>query len=209
MSVIMGYIELLSDEEQFGLFPPEKQLSFLKEAYRKGEALSRIIDDLFDISRIEAGIPLPIEKSNCDVNETLQKVVEHFAKDNKKHPFSCDYATEATALLDRNKLTQVFVNLISNAVKYSPAGGTIKIRTAVEDRMLYVDIVDNGVGMSADQLERVFDKFYRADSSDTAISGLGLGMSIVKTIIEAHDGQISITSTQGVGTHVSLTFPVS
>ncbi len=105
-------------------------------------------------------------------------------------------------------MSQVFENLISNAIKYSPRGGEINVRTIKKDQKLHIEIKDQGNGMSAEQVERVFDKFYRADNSDTAITGLGLGMSIVKTIIEAHDGEITIDSTIGQGTCITLQIPI-
>ncbi|MBW2690783.1 MAG: ATP-binding protein, partial [Deltaproteobacteria bacterium] len=108
---------------------------------------------------------------------------------------------------DSNKMTQVFENLISNAIKYSPDGGNIEVRSALKNNHLRIDIQDQGSGMSAEQVERIFDKFYRADSVDSTVSGLGLGMSIVKAIVEGHDGRIWVESTQGEGTCVSLEIP--
>ena len=208
MSVIMGYIEILSDKEQFGPFTEAKTLEFLGEAYRKGEALTQIVDDLFDISRIEAGLPLPIEKENCDMNGIIREVVAHYNKHATKHSFKMALLDEAKCHIDRNKMTQVLENLVSNAVKYSHSGGLIEITTSRQDKLLQVDIKDQGSGMSKGQVERIFDKFYRVDNSNTAISGLGLGMSIVKAIIEGHDGRIWVVSGEEQGTCVSFTIPL-
>jgi PAS domain S-box-containing protein len=207
MSVIMGYIEMLLDSEQFGHFSAERQKEFLGEAYRKGEALSQIVDDLFDISRIEAGLPLPIERAECDLNKVVREVVQHYERHITKHKFKTDLDGEARVHVDGNKMAQVFENLISNAVKYSPDGGEIVVRSVLQDKLLRIVIEDQGSGMSSEQLERVFDKFYRADSSNTAVSGLGLGMSIVKAIIEGHDGRIWVESTIDKGTCVSVEIP--
>jgi signal transduction histidine kinase len=103
--------------------------------------------------------------------------------------------------------TQVFDNLISNAVKFSPAGGTINVVLQTTSGGIVVAVEDQGLGMSPEQQERVFDKFYRADSSNTAVSGLGLGMSLVKSIIEGHSGRIWVKSEAGVGTTVYFTLP--
>ncbi len=208
MSVIMGYIEMLMNKEQFGPFTEAKELEFLEEAYRKGEALSQIVDDLFDISRIEAGLPLPMEKANCDLNEIIREVVAHYSKHSSKHTFKMALLDEARHQIDRNKMTQVFDNLVSNAVKYSQDGGLIEITISRQNELLQVDIKDQGSGMSEAQVERIFDKFYRVDNSSTAISGLGLGMSIVKAIIEGHDGRIWVVSSKGQGTCVSFTIPL-
>ncbi len=207
MSVIMGYIEMLMDKGQFGHFSAEKQQEFLVEAYRKGEALAQIVDDLFDISRIEAGLPLPIEKTECDLHKIIRDVIHHYQDHITKHHFKTVLKGEARIHVDCNKMTQIFENLISNAIKYSPDGGEITLISTLQEEWLRIDIEDQGCGMSAEQIERVFDKFYRADSSNTAISGLGLGMSIVKAIVEGHGGRIWVESTVGRGTCVSLKIP--
>jgi PAS domain S-box-containing protein len=209
MAVIMGYIEILMDKEQFGPFTEAKELEFLGEVYRKGEALSQIVDDLFDISRIEAGLPLPIDREHCDMNEIIREVVAHYNKYTTKHDFKMSLSDDAKGHIDRNKITQVIENLVSNAVKYSQEGGLIEISTSQkEDKLLQVNIKDQGSGMSEGQIERIFDKFYRVDNSNTAISGLGLGMSIVKSIIEGHDGRIWVESSEEQGTCVSFTIPL-
>ncbi|MCF6238728.1 MAG: ATP-binding protein, partial [Candidatus Marinimicrobia bacterium] len=167
MSVIMGYIELLMDRSQFGDFTAEKQQEFLIAAYRKGKALSQIVDDLFDTSRMEAGLPLPIDKTECDLNNLLSTLVDHFQRNASKHSFRMDIDGQAIVFADCNKMTQVFENLISNAIKYSPNGGEIKVRSVLKNDHLRIDIEDHGSGMSTEECERIFDKFYRADSAKT------------------------------------------
>ncbi len=209
MSVIMGYIELLMDKSQFGSFTAAKQQEFLSAAYRKGKALSQTVDDLFDTSRMEAGLPLPIDRQECDLNKVLSTVANHFQRHSGKHSFRMDIDGQASVLADGNKMTQVFENLISNAIKYSPDGGKIEIRSALKNNHFRVDIEDQGSGMSAEECERIFDKFSRADSAKTTVTGRGLGMSIVKAIIEGHEGRIWVESTPGEGTCVSLEIPCS
>ncbi len=104
---------------------------------------------------------------------------------------------------------QVLENLLSNAVKYSPRGGTIRVAGGAVGDFYEVTIEDEGIGMTPEQLERVFDKFYRADTSDTAAPGLGLGMSIVKVIIEDHGGEILVKSEPGTGTRVTFRLPLA
>jgi signal transduction histidine kinase len=207
MSVIMGYIEILLDKDNFGEFSKEKQEEFLREAYRKGEALAQIIDDLFDISRIEAGLPLPIERDEMDLNDIIREVVSHYQKHTTEHQYKLSLTEEAKVNIDRNKMTQVIENLVSNAVKYSRDGGEIEVKSSWQENLLQVDIQDEGQGMSEEEVKRVFDKFYRANSSDTAISGLGLGMSIARQIIEEHQGTIRVESVEGQGTTVIFNLP--
>ena len=98
-------------------------------------------------------------------------------------------------------------NLLSNSAKYSPKGGVVKLAAAAKPDKLVISISDQGIGMSENQLDQVFDKFYRANTKDKAVQGLGLGMSIVKEIIEAHKGGVVIKSSIGEGTQVLFTVP--
>ena len=109
---------------------------------------------------------------------------------------------------DSGRITQVFYNLISNAIKYSPMGGTIKILTITDEDKILISVIDQGQGMTLQQAEQVFDRFYRADSESAETSGLGLGMSIVKQIIVDHGGEICVDSTYGEGTTVTFSLPI-
>jgi len=209
MSVIIGYAELLLDRELAGNFPKEQQQEFLQEINSKAEALSRLVDDLFDISRIEAGLPLALHREPCDLNGVIGEVARRFVSRAPRHEFVLDLSTPQPAHVDCNKIGQVFDNLISNAVKYSPKGGRIEIRSERKGNLMSFSVADSGIGMSPAQLARVFDKFYRADSSDTAVGGLGLGMHIVKVIVETHGGNIWVESRVGKGTTVSFELPLS
>jgi len=209
MSVIIGYAELLLDQELVGNFPERQQQEFLQEICRKAEALSRLVDDLFDVSRIEAGLPLALYREPCDLNGVIGEVARRFVSRSPRHEFILDLSAPQPAHVDCNKIGQVFDNLISNAVKYSPKGGRVEIRSERAGNLMRFAVADEGIGMSPAQLARVFDKFYRADSSDTAVGGLGLGMHIVKVIIETHGGRIWVESQVGKGTTVSFELPLS
>lgn len=208
MSVIMGYIEVLMDSDRFGNFPPEKQREFLRQAYRKAAALSQIVDDLFDLSRIESGLPLPIVRTECDLEKIVREVVDRYQSSSIKSQFEVTLDGNIDLYVDCNKMTQVFENLISNAIKYSPDGGMIGVKSTLRGDRLRIDIADRGTGMTPEQVERVFDKFYRANNSSTTVSGLGLGMSIVKAIVEGHGGHIWVESKIGEGTCVSIELPL-
>jgi len=207
LSVVLGYCELLLGGDDFGVFDPEQQKQFLREIFNKGQSLTRIVDDLFDISRIEAGLPLPLVLGSCSLAEIVDDVVQRFSSVSKRHRFEVSIGCTTLLQADSGKLVQVFENLLSNAVKYSPEGGVITVRGEALKEACRVVIEDQGIGMSPEQLERVFDKFYRADSSNTAIGGLGIGMSIVRAIVETHGGQIEVESSPGAGTRVTVTLP--
>jgi signal transduction histidine kinase len=116
--------------------------------------------------------------------------------------------TPVDLCLDPGKIHEVLENLLSNAVKFSPAGGSIRVSGKRLDGEYEVTVEDEGIGMTPEEVVRIFDKFYRADASNTAISGLGLGMSIVRNIVEAHGGRIWIESEPGRGTRVHFTLPL-
>ena len=109
--------------------------------------------------------------------------------------------------VDKDKMGQVLINLLSNAVKYSPDGGKIVVRGEVTEDEYVISVQDEGIGMTKEQVSHVFDKFYRVDTSDSAIEGTGLGMSIAKHIVEAHQGRIWIKSKPGKGTCVYVGLP--
>ena len=210
LSTMMGYTEFLRSPEDFGHFTDEQKQDFISEIYDKGEALSRIVTDLLDIGRIERGDPIPLVLHEIDFMEVLRKKVKSFMTHNSSHIFRLDLPSNAikpVLMIDRHRINQALENLLSNAVKYSPEGKEIVIIGREQKGGWEVRIEDQGVGMNAEQLSRIFDKFYRADASNTAISGLGLGMSIVKQVIEAHGGSIRIESVEGQGTTVKFNLP--
>jgi signal transduction histidine kinase len=125
-----------------------------------------------------------------------------------RHQFSFEFSEAPVHLcLDAGKIGQVLENLLSNAVKFSPTGGTIRVRGHRTAGEFEVTVEDEGIGMRPEQVARIFDKFYRADASDTAVGGLGLGMSIVRNIVAAHGGHIWVESEPGRGTRVHFSLP--
>ncbi len=110
---------------------------------------------------------------------------------------------------DGGRIEQVLGNLLSNAIKYSPQGGEIKVSVTGSDGFAKVRVADQGIGIPADQISRVFDRFYRVDTSSTAAGGIGLGLSIARYIVEAHGGQIWVESEARQGTAVSFTLPLA
>ncbi|WP_197506364.1 PAS domain S-box protein [Acidovorax sp. RAC01] len=206
MASIAGFTELLLLRK----FPEEKQRDLLETISRQAGRMSTIINELLDLARIEA------RRGQDFVMETLavQDVVRLVA-----HDFSPPLGRDKPTLLvngaavhvraDRGKLQQALLNVLSNAYKYSPGGGDVIIDCAMDDDGQHVAVTlrDHGMGMSAEQLQQVFERFYRADTSGH-IPGTGLGMSIVKEIVEIMGGQVSVSSELGVGTAVTLRLPV-
>jgi signal transduction histidine kinase len=126
-----------------------------------------------------------------------------------KHRFLLKVSPTAALLqVDRGKIEQVLENILSNAVKYSPKGGEIRLAGVLSAEDYEICVEDEGIGMTAEQVEKVFEKFYRVDSSNTAVEGTGLGMSIVRHIVDAHGGRVWVESEPDRGTRVFVSLPL-
>lgn len=206
LTTVMGYMELLLRNHQ--AFAPEERQEFLNLVYRNSEVLERIINDLLDLSTVQAGRLITLKKSREDLAALAGRTVAAWRGLSDRHRFSFEFAdAPADLCLDPGKIGQVLENLFSNAVKFSPAGGTIQVSGRRSDGEFEVTVSDEGIGMRPEQVARIFDKFYRVDASASAVGGLGLGMSIVKNIVEAHGGRIWVESQAGQGTKVHFTLP--
>ena len=209
MASIYGFTELLMTQD----FDEAERRDFLDTIYRQSELMISIINELLDLARIEArrGKDFTIER--VDVGELLRDVVGGF-----KTPGGRPSPTEPSSdgplwvSADRKKLIQAVSNVISNAYKYSPDGSAVGIDLVKSPDVgdvpprIGIRITDHGIGMTPEQLARVCERFYRADVSGK-IPGTGLGMSIVKEIVELHGGDLEITSKVGAGTTVTLWLP--
>ena len=209
LTSIMGYLEFCLHPEDFGGFSEEQRHEFLAEIYDKAEVLERIVSDLLDIARIDSGRPIPLEMGRVDLREVCTKVVEHFQLQFPRHRFELEFAAQGRHELhaDRAKLEQVLENLLSNAVKYSEEDSLICISGRAESGIYRLSVRDQGIGMTPEQRQRMFETFYRAPGACNGVRGLGLGMNIVKHIIERHGGAIEVFSETGQGTEILLRLP--
>lgn len=208
LATLLGYTELVQMKEFDQLGKKMKQ-ECLENIHNQGMSLEQLIDDLLDVGRIESGRCMQIQKSHVKFPEFLVKICKNHQHETTKHSIQMDLPDhDMWILIDPGRMTQVLDNLLSNAIKYSPVGGVIKVTGKILSDSLSVSISDSGVGMTEQQCQRIFDKFYRADTSNTAVRGLGLGMNIAKSIIEAHGGTIRVESVEQKGTMVHFTIPV-
>ncbi len=207
LTSVKGFADLLLHEKGFSA---QQQDEYLGIIFEKSQVLEEIIDDLLDLSRVESGRLVHLEKGLCDLVAVVQRSIDQYRKEFSSHRFEAVLPLGGLRLLlDEGKMVQVMENLLSNAVKFSTRGGLIRIICEGAGAEVRFSVEDQGIGMTPEQIDRVFDKFYRADTSDTAVGGLGLGMAIVKSIIEAHGGRIWVESKSGKGTKVSFTIPFS
>ncbi|PLX88360.1 MAG: hypothetical protein C0618_04435 [Desulfuromonas sp.] len=211
LTAILGFTEVLLDPEISGKFANERKQQFLKEIASGGHALGRIIDELLVVSHIKHGREIVLERAECDFGKVLAEIVASYQLSTPSHIFKLDLSesSDMTIMIDRHRITQVIENLLSNAVKYSPRGSMILVEASSCHDSCEVQIKDHGIGMTPEQIEKIYEKFYRADSSNSAVSGLGLGMNIARKIIWAHGGRIHVDSAKGEGTTVVFSLPRS
>lgn len=206
LTSVLGYSEMLRDNEGFS---QEDRRAFLDTICDKADDLAKIIDDLLDLSHVESGQLIRLERQTDILPEVIESVVRFYRTHHPDREFTLQLPVFVPPMqFDRRKLAQVLDNLMSNAVKYSPGGSAVNLRGQQKKDYFQVDVSDHGMGMTPEQTVKVFDKFYRADSSTTAVGGLGLGMAIAKAIVTSHGGEIWIQSQPGEGTTVSFTLPL-
>lgn len=206
LTSIQGFSEILLTRE----IGKEETRKFLTYINNQAVGLAAIINDLLDISRIESRRGFQIEKRLNNIQPIIKENVRTFEETSKIHTFKIEAEEEISDIsMDRDKISEVMKNLLSNATKYSPQGGEIVISAKRKEKTIEISISDKGIGMTDEQLSHLFEKFYRADASDTAVEGTGLGLCIVKYIIEAHGGDIWVESQYEVGTTVHFTLPVN
>jgi len=177
LTSIQGFSEILLMRENL---KPEEKKKFLTYINKQSVGLAAIINDLLDISRIESGRSFKLNKVPCNAGEAIRGVIPYFQDHYKEHRFEGILPEKPVKLfVDKEKMGQVLKNLLSNAAKYSPDGGLIRVIGEISEDHFQVSVEDQGMGMTPEQVDKIFDKFYRVDASNSAIEGTGLGMTIV------------------------------
>ncbi len=205
LTAIRGFSEILLTRS----LDIERQQRYLNLIKEQSAQLGQLIDDLLDISRLEARRSMALELSTVRIAELLTQAIVPFRESAPRHQIRIEGLADYPVLTgDTFRLGQVMNNLLSNAVKYSPNGGTITIRCRQAGEAIEISVADEGIGMTPEQQTHLFEQFYRADASNTAITGTGLGLAISKRIIELHGGHIWAESTYGVGSTFYFTLPI-
>jgi len=188
-----------------------KQREILGRASEKIGGLADLATDLLDLARIESGL-IAREREEVQLMNLLEEQVEfHQARAREKSiRLSLNCPTRLPPLkANRFNLEEIFSNLISNAISYTPASGTITLTVGQEDDYVCVRVTDTGIGIAAEHLDRIFDRFYRVKNEQTRyIVGTGLGLPIVKSIVDAHHGQVQVTSRPAHGTTFAIYLPI-
>lgn len=208
IATIMGYTEILSNRDLVGPVTEAQRGEFLCQILESSERLSKIIDDILDVSRIESGQKVPLSPQLLSIEALLEKIVKRLSlKSGNCLTLNVSPTVPRELMFDGYRIEQVVENLVDNAIKYSPKNSRVVIDVDADSRQCSVRVTDQGIGMTDDQIAHIFEKFYRADTSNTATRGLGLGMSIVKQIITDHGGTIQVDSKLGQGTSVCFSLP--
>jgi signal transduction histidine kinase len=209
MSSIFGYSELLLTRK----FSDEQQHNIYQVIHKQAALVSEILNELLDLQRIESRRGKDFIFTTLNVRDLIGETVAMFkVPDGRAAPVISVSVDSGFIKADRSKMIQVINNVLSNAYKYSPNGGAVLIEVidhadSTNSSFIGIKIQDHGLGMTPEQLARVCERFYRADTSG-AVPGTGLGMSIVKEIVELHNGYVDIASQHGAGTTVTLWLPV-
>jgi two-component system sensor histidine kinase KdpD len=181
--------------------------SLVENAREEAERLNRLVGNLLDMTRIEAGA-LKVAREPCDVQDVIGAALQPLDDQLRGRPLTIDVPPDMPLVpLDFVLVVQVLVNLLDNALKYSPPGTPIEVRAHVDGAEAHIQVTDRGVGIPPDDLERVFDKFYRVQQPGQ-VTGTGLGLSICKGIVEAHGGRIWANNRDGGGTVVTVALPL-
>lgn len=205
LTPIQAYSELMMVRNM----DAEKVKNYASIINKETQRLGALIGDLLDLSRIESGKGLSLSLEEMDMRDLLRGVHETYLNSSDKHKIILTLPDKSEIILfDRNKMIQVMTNLLSNAIKYSPDGGEVEIIMTEDNDTVRVAVKDSGMGIAKEDLPKVFEKFFRVESAMVKkISGTGIGLPIVKYIIELHNGTLGIKSDYGKGSEFSFVIP--
>jgi len=204
-----GFVELLLDESGDPL--TEEQRSFLATVQRGSARLEGLVNDLLLTAQLRAG-RLDMRKTNADLVEITRQSVASAQAHAHQKGLQLNLTAPVDTIpvyADATRLAQALDNLISNAIKFTQESGKVEVELAQDEDCVTLTVADTGMGMAGDEIERLFEPFFRTDAAQAKkIQGTGLGLPIVRAIVEAHDGTITITSKPNVGTSFVISLPL-
>jgi PAS domain S-box-containing protein len=210
LTSIKGYVDLLMGGEAGELAPDQQE--FLQIVQNNSNRLAALINDLLDISRIEAG-KVELDRETLDLTALIRSVVLTLRPqiDAKDQTLTLDLPDDLPAIFaDAQRVTQILNNLLSNAHKYTPAGGAIGIEVRADDVAVHVSVSDSGIGLTLEEQANLFTKFFRAKNRTTQeVGGTGLGLAITKSLVELHGGQIAVESAPDQGSTFGFALPLA
>ncbi len=207
LTSMMGFLEMMREGEAGQLTDEQKR--FLAIVYRSSERLQRLVGDLLFVARLDAS-GLQLHFAPVRLDEIAREVVESSSALARSREIELELEVTEAPLGrgDHERLVQLVGNLLSNALKFTPAGGTVTVRVFAEGDGAVLEVADTGIGIPADEQDRLFQRFFRSSTAtQQAIPGTGLGLVISRAIVEAHGGTIDVTSQAGAGTRFRVELP--
>ncbi|GGA71512.1 hypothetical protein GCM10011490_22770 [Pseudoclavibacter endophyticus] len=209
LSSILGYLELAQDPESGPL--TDEQRKYLGVAERNAHRLLTLVGDLLFVAQVDAG-KMPLKRARLDLGDLLDTSIERLLPTAQRASVSLVLERSETPLTidaDPVRLGQAIDNLISNGVKFTPAGGTVRVSARRTDGHVVIAVADTGMGIPADEMKRLFTRFFRATTATRqAVPGVGLGLNITRAIVTAHGGEMSADSVEDEGTTFEIALPV-
>lgn len=204
LTSIKAYTQLL--QHSFDTLGDDSKKQFIERAATYVEKLNKLVEDLLDISKIQAGRMI-YNMNEFSIDSMVHECVENYQRISAKHIITYSGESKLMVKGDRQRLEQVLTNLLSNAVKYSPAADRVLVHIAAEQNQVRISVTDFGIGIPADKQPHIFDRFYRVEGAPSYIPGLGIGLYISKEIVTRHKGGITVNSSKDQGTTFSFTIP--
>jgi signal transduction histidine kinase len=208
LNAIIGFSEVLN-ERMFGELN-EKQEEYLKDIYASGQHLLSLINDILDLSKVEAG-RMELEVTDFDLPSAIDNALILVRERASRRGIRLGRAIDNRVAMirgDERKVKQVLLNLLSNALKFTPEGGRIDVRAAINDGMAEISVADTGVGIAPEDQEAIFEEFRQVGTADKKVEGTGLGLALSRKFIELHGGRIWVQSQPGKGSTFTFTLPI-
>ena len=210
LNAIIGFSDIMQ-KELYGKFETDKYLEYSKDINNAGEYLLSLINDVLDFSAIEAN-KRNIDKEEIDISLIIKECLRTIAplSEKKKNQINTNFPTDFPKLFaDNRAVKQIVINVLSNAVKFTPTEGTVNIITDVDFEHIIIKVEDTGEGITKENISKILEPFARVENNPhLPQEGTGLGLSIVQSLIKLHDGKLEIDSEIGVGTIVEVYFPI-
>ena len=206
LTSIRGYVDILLERDDLSA----EQRAQLEVVARNGERLNRLVADLLHTAQVDEG-PMKVVRTRQDLGEIVRAAVEAAAPAARAAGVELllDAPSTLVTLVDAQRLAQAIDNLVSNAIKYTPTGGHVEVRLALDGGRVEICVADSGIGIQASDRDRLFTRFFRArHAEEQSVQGLGLGLGIAKSIVESHGGRIDVESEVGQGSVFRIRLPV-
>ena len=203
LASVVGFTSLLLERD----FPPDEQRRYLEIVDQQARRLASLAGDFLDVQLLEGG-GFRFDYAPFDLVDLANEQARLFFSHASSHTIELDLPDEPVVVnADRDRIAQVIGNLLSNAIKYSPSGGRVHLRITADERGTHLSVVDEGLGIPAEERARVFEKFFRGADAAAGIGGTGLGLAVAREIVTSHGGRIEVESEPGRGSTFTVTLP--